>query len=567
MKPSLLAYMTVLLLAACHASPPSAELVLLNGKIITLEETQPEVEALAAAGDTILALGKNDEIRKFIGARTRVIDLQGKFAMPGFIEGHAHLVGLGQAQTILKLSRVKDWQEVAEMVKAAAEKLPAGTWIIGRGWHQEKFERMPEPNVDGYPTHDLISAVSPNHPVLLRHASGHLLFANKKAMELARISKETPSPVGGTIWRDRNGNAIGIFQETAQSLIEQAYQADLARRTPAEIDSAERQAIRLAIAEALSKGVTSFQDAGSSFETIDRLKDMADKGELPIRLWVMVSARETKLAERLPQYRLIGYAKHHLTVRAIKEYMDGALGSHGAWLLQPYSDLPSSTGQAVRSIEEIRATAALALKNGFQLCTHAIGDRANREVLNIYEQTFGQNGQNLRWRIEHAQHLDEADIPRFAKLGVIASMQAVHATSDAPFVLKRLSELRAQAGAYVWKKLLQTGAVVSNGTDAPVEDINPIACFYAAVTRKLKDGSVFFGDQAMTRLEALRSYTLAPAYAAFEEHLKGSLKVGKLADVVVLSKNLLTIPDEEILSTKVLCTIVGGKVVYENGLQ
>ncbi|MDW8465373.1 MAG: amidohydrolase family protein [Chloroherpetonaceae bacterium] len=188
-------------------------------------------------------------------------------------------------------------------------------------------------------------------------------------------------------------------------------------------------------------------------------------------------------------------------------------------------------------------------------------------VLNIYEQTFGQNGQNLRWRIEHAQHLNEADIPRFAKLGVIASMQAVHATSDAPFVLKRLSELRAQAGAYVWKKLLQTGAVVSNGTDAPVEDINPIACFYAAVTRKLKDGSVFFGDQAMTRLEALRSYTLAPAYAAFEEHLKGSLKVGKLADVVVLSKNLLTIPDEEILSTKVLCTIVGGKVVYENGLQ
>lgn len=544
-----------------------AELVLLNGNIITLEEAMPKVEALAAAGDTILALGSNESIRKYIGPNTRVLDLQGKFAMPGFIEGHAHLVGLGQAQRILKLGKVKDWQEVAERVKAAAEALPKGTWIVGRGWHQEKFEKVPEPNVDGYPTHDLISAVSPDHPVLLRHASGHLLFANQKAMELAGITKETPNPAGGTIWRDRNGNAIGIFQETAQSLIERAYQADLARRTPAEVDSAERLAIRLAIKEALSKGVTSFQDAGSSFETIDRLKAMAEKGELLMRLWVMVSAREPQLQERLPQYRLIGYANNRLTVRAIKEYMDGALGSHGAWLLQPYSDLPSSTGQAVRTVEEIQATAALALKHNFQLCTHAIGDRANREVLNIYEQTFGQNGHNLRWRIEHAQHLDEADIPRFAALGVIASMQAVHATSDAPFVLKRLSAWRARTGAYVWRKLLQTGAVVSNGTDAPVEDINPIACFYAAVTRKLSDGTVFFGEQAMTRLEALRSYTLAPAYAAFEEHLKGSLKVGKLADVVVLSKDLLTIPDDEILSTEVLYTIVGGKVVYEKVQQ
>lgn len=558
-------FFALALLGACQARTPSADLVLLNGKIITLEDAQPEVQAVAISGDTILALGTSADVQKFIGAHTRTIDLQGKFAMPSFIEGHAHLVGLGYSQMILKLGNAKSWEEVAQKVQAAAETSPPGTWIIGRGWHQEKFDQAPSPNVDGYPTHDLISAVSPNHPVLLRHASGHLLFANQKAMELAKVGKDTPNPAGGVIWRDKQGNAIGIFQETAQSLIDRAYQAALAKRTPAEIDSVERKAIELAVDECLSKGIASFQDAGSSFETIDRLKKMVDEGALNMRLWVMVSAREEKLSELLFKYRLIDYGDKRLTVRAIKEYMDGALGSHGAWLLQPYSDLPSSTGQAVRAIEDIMRTATLAIENDFQLCTHAIGDRANRETLNIYERAFREHPskKNLRWRVEHAQHLSEQDIPRFASLGVIASMQAIHATSDAPFVLKRLAELRAKEGAYVWKKLLTAGAVVSNGTDAPVEDVSPIACFYATVTRKLKDGTVFFGEEKLSRLEALKSYTLAPAYAAFEEHLKGSLKVGKLADITVLSKDLLTIADDEILSTDVLYTIVGGKVMFE----
>ena len=293
------------------------------------------------------------------------------------------------------------------------------------------------------------------------------------------------------------------------------------------------------------------------------MKAMIDEGKIANRLWVMLRVGNQALAANLAKYKTIDYGGGFLTVRAIKRSIDGALGPRGAWLLEPYADKPGDTGRNTTPVPEIAETARLALEHGYQLCVHAIGDRANRETLNIFEEAFkGRDGRALRWRIEHAQHLHAADIPRFGKLGVIASMQGVHCTSDAPYVLARLGPKRAEEGAYVWEKLMQSGALVTNGTDAPVEDVNPIASYYATVSRKLSDGSVFYPAQRMSRIDALKSYTINAAHAAFEEGSKGTLKVGKYADVVVLSKDILTVPEAEILSAEVRLTVVGGKVKY-----
>ncbi len=295
------------------------------------------------------------------------------------------------------------------------------------------------------------------------------------------------------------------------------------------------------------------------------MKALIDEGKINVRLWVMLRMNNQALAANLAKYRTIDYANGFLTVRGIKKSIDGALGSRGAWLLEPYSDKPGDTGRNTTTVEEIREAAKLAIQHGYQLCVHAIGDRANRETLNIFEEAYKANPdkKDLRWRVEHAQHLHPSDIPRFGQLGVIASMQGIHCTSDAPYVPARLGDKRAEEGAYVWQKLMKSGAVVSNGTDAPVEDVSPIASFYATVTRKLKDGRVFYPDQRMSRVEALKSYTTNAAYAAFEEGSKGTLKPGKYADLVVLSKDIMTVPDDQIPTTEILYTIVGGKVRYK----
>jgi predicted amidohydrolase YtcJ len=292
---------------------------------------------------------------------------------------------------------------------------------------------------------------------------------------------------------------------------------------------------------------------------------MVDAGTIGVRLWVMVRQSNETIAPKLAQYRMIDHANGHLTVRAIKKAIDGALGSRGAWLLAPYADKPESSGLETTKVAEIDETARLAMQNGFQLCVHAIGDRANRETLDIFERAFKANPakKDLRWRVEHAQHISAQDIPRFGRMGVIASMQGIHCTSDAPYVLERLGEQRAREGAYVWQKLMKTGALIANGTDAPVEDVDPIPSYYASVSRKLKDGKVFFPDQRMSRMEALKSYTINGAYAAFEEANRGSLKPGKYADITVLSKDILKVPEDEIPSAKVVYTIVGGKVLYK----
>jgi predicted amidohydrolase YtcJ len=542
-----------------------ADLVLMNGKIVTVDKAKPEAEALAVSGDRIAAVGSNEEIKPYIAQKTEVIDLEGKLAIPGFIDAHGHFTSLGRSKMVLNFMEVKDWDEIIAMTKEAVKKAKPGEWIFGRGWHQEKWDKTPEPNVDGLPFHHSLSKVSPDNPVLFSHASGHASFANAKAMELAGITKDTQDPPGGEIVKDFEGNPIGAFRETAQQLLSRASSHYLERRTPEEIGAEQLRGIELAVLECLANGVTSFHDAGSSFETIEIFKKLAEEGKLGIRLWVMIRDSNERLKERLSQYKIIGMGKNHLTVKAIKRSLDGALGPHGAWLLKPYEDLPSSTGLNTSTVDSVKETARLAIENDFQLCVHAIGDRANQETLNIFEEAFKTHPdkKDLRWRIEHSQHLHPDDIPRFSELGVIASMQGIHCTSDAPYVIKRLGKQRAEEGAYVWQKLMKSGAIICNGTDVPVEYIDPIACFHATVTRKLKDGTTFYPDQRMSREEALRSYTLNCAYAAFQEDILGSLKPGKLADITVLSKDLMTVPDDEILDTKIVCTIVGGKVRYK----
>jgi predicted amidohydrolase YtcJ len=543
----------------------AADLVLRNGKIVTVDEARPVAEALAVAGDTIVAVGPNAEIQAYIGPNTKVIDLKGALATPGFIDAHAHFTGVGEAARNLKLATAKNWADIVRMVGEAAQKAKPGEWIVGRGWHQEKWSEVPAPNVEGFPLHDDLSKASPNNPVWLTHASGHAGFANALAMKAAEVGKSTPDPDGGKILRDKDGNATGLFNERAQSVVGDALARDRATRTPAQVEADLRAVIELASREALAKGLTSVHDAGSPPSTIVIMKKVVDEGRLPLRVWMMLREDAARLTADMPAYRVVNYGDKRFTVRAVKRAIDGALGSRGAWMLEPYADLATS-GMNTDSLADIRAISELAVTHDYQMAIHAIGDRGNREVLNIYEETFkrhpDKNSKDLRWRIEHAQHINAADIPRFGRLGVIASMEGIHATSDAPYVLARLGPKRAEEGAYVWQKLMKSGAVIANGTDAPVEDIDPIPSFWASVSRKTKDGSVFYPDQRMTRMEALRSYTINAAFAGFDEKIKGSLAVGKLADITVFSKDLMTVPEDQIPSARILYTIVGGKVQY-----
>jgi predicted amidohydrolase YtcJ len=542
-----------------------ATLVLRNGKIVTVDAATPEAQAIAIRGDRIEAVGTNDSIQRYIGPSTQVIDLNGQLAIPGLIESHGHFMGLGQSKMTLDLMDVKSWDEIVSMVAAAARQAQPGEWIVGRGWHQEKWSSVPKPNIEGFPFHDALSKVSPDNPVLLTHASGHASFVNAKAMELSNITAATQNPSGGEILKDASGRPIGLLRETAAGLASRSLEAWRSKKTAEERDIDGRRQVELAAKAALEAGITSFQDAGSNFGTIDLLKKVAAEGKLGIRLWVMVRDSNDTIRAKLPQYKAVGLNDNHLTIAAIKVVADGALGSRGAWLLAPYADSASSVGLPTNSPESIAETARIAADNGVQLGTHAIGDRANRETLNVYERLFKTRPdlKDLRWRIEHAQHISAADIPRFGQLGVIPVMQAIHATSDAPYVLARLGASRAEEGAYPWQKLMKSGAIIANGTDVPVERIDPMANFHAAITRKTKDGTVFYGDQKMSRAEALKSYTWNGAFAAKEETLKGSLVAGKLADITVLSKDIMTVAEDEIPSTTVSYTIVGGKVAYQ----
>ena len=551
---TLLLLLGVLALAPRQPAPAPVDLLLTNGRVLTMEEGAPEAEAVAVRGERIVAVGTSAALSRYRGPATHVIDLHRQLAIPGFIESHGHFAGVGEAQLQLKLGDATTWAEVVAKVAEAVRTAAPGEWIIGRGWHQDKWTTAPVPAVEGFPTRASLDAVAPRNPVLLTHASGHAAFVNGKALDLAHITVATANPAGGEILKDAAGRPTGLLRESAADLVHPgAAGADRARR-----------ALALASAEALSKGITTFQDAGSSFATIDLMKRMIDERQIGVRLWVMVSENNTRAAAGLKRYRTIDYGGGYLTVRAIKRQIDGALGSRGAWLLAPYSDQPDSTGLNTLPVADLEESARLAIANDYQLCVHAIGDRANRETLDVFERAFRANParHDLRWRVEHAQHLSAADIPRFGQLGVIASMQSIHCTSDAPYVIARLGAARAEEGAYVWRKLLASGAVIANGTDAPVEDVDPIPNYYAAVTRRTAAGEAFYPAQRLTRMAALRSYTIAGAFAAFEEETRGSLKAGKLADITVLSQDITTVPEDRIRETVVVYTIVGGKVAY-----
>jgi predicted amidohydrolase YtcJ len=549
-----------LFLGSCSApSGDIADLVLHHGKVVTVDVSVPDGEAVAILDGRILAVGTDTEIDAHIGSATEVIDLEGQLAIPGFIDSHVHFSGIGTAQLQLNLMDVANWDEVVEMVAAAVAEAEPGELIAGRGWHQEKWDRTPDPNVDGLPFHHTLDAVSPDNPVLLEHASGHATYANGLAMEMAGIDATTADPAGGEIVRDGEGNPIGVFREYASRLLGPA-QANAREADP-------REVMKLADLEVLSKGITSVHDAGVGFGTIDLYKEMIDEGALGVRMNAMIRTGNEELRTRFPEYKTDNYGDHQLRVSTIKISIDGALGPHGAWLLEPYEDLPTSSGLNTAPVPDVEEAARVAAELGLQLAVHAIGDRANQESLDIFEATFAAfpGNDDRRWRIEHSQHLHPDDIPRFGAMGVLPSMQGIHCTSDAPYVLERLGEQRAEEGAYVWQKLMATGSTIPNGTDAPVEDVSALASYYATVSRVLKDGSVFFPDQRMSRMEALESYTINGAYASFEESIKGTLTPGKLADITVLSKDILTIPEEEIPSTEVVYTIVGGKVKYQRG--
>ncbi len=557
-----LALLTAIACRPAGAQQGSATLVLLHGEVVTVDAQRPRTEAIAVRDDRILAVGSDADVEKLAGPSTRQIDLQGRLAIPGFIEGHGHYAGLGESMLVLDLRAAKTWDEIVAQVAEAARKAKPGTVIKGRGWHQEKWSRPPAPNVEGVPLHASLDRVSPANPVVLEHASSHAVFVNARALRLAGVTRKTPDPAGGQIVKDASGEPTGLLRESAQNLVHDVI-ARLPKPPPAEEESRFRKMVELAGSDALSKGVTTFHDAGASFATIDGYRKLADEGKLPLRLYEMVRFEtDESLEANLDRYRLVGYAHGMLTVRAIKRQVDGALGSHGAWLLAPYLDLPSSTGLLLEPMAQLEKSARIALRHGFQVNTHAIGDRANREVLNVYERIFRESGagSDLRWRIEHAQHVEPSDVPRFQQLGVIASMQGIHIISDGPWVPKRLGEERARRTSHPWRSLIDAGAVVTDGTDAPVEDVDPIPSFYGAVSRKTKDGAVFVPEQRVSREEALRAYTLNNAFAAFEENEKGSLTPGKLADIVVLSKNILAVPEDEIPSARVDLTILGGTV-------
>ena len=545
--------------------PDPADVVFLGGTIASIDPEIGRAEAIAITGSKISAIGSNETISGYIGPETETIKLAGRFVMPGFIEGHGHFMGFGQALQILDLSKATDWGDIVSMVAVEADKAQPGEWILGRGWHQDKWQSVPADAVDGVPRNDSLSRVSPDNPVHLEHASGHAVFVNEAALIAGGIDDDTADPPGGTIVRTSQGEATGLLRESAQRIVGEALAEYEGRKSPEELEQAARERVYLAGQAALEFGITSFHDAGSGFETIDFFRLLEREGALPVRLYVMVLSSNKQLAELLPHYRMDADDNDFLTVRSIKRQIDGALGTHGAWLLEPYVDLTSTAGLTLETVSDMERTAEIALENGFQLSTHAIGDRANRETLDIYERVWKQadvGGKDLRWRIEHAQHIDPQDVPRFASLGVIAAMQGTHCSSDGPWLPQRLGEERAIETSYRWHDLIESGAIIGNGTDVPVESIDPIASFYASVTRMTRDGTRFYPQQAMTRQEALTSYTLNNAIAAFEEGQKGTLTPGKLADLVVLSQNLLTVAEQDIPDTRVDLTMVGGEIMY-----
>jgi hypothetical protein len=550
-----LATAVLLALAPRARAAEPADLVLTNGVVHTVDAARPRAEAVAVRGNRIVAVGSAAEAMALVGPKTRVLDLAGRTVVPGFDDSHAHVLGIGFARLDVDLTGTRSWSEVVERVATAVRARRPGEWVRGRGWHEGKWD-VPAPGaVRGFPTHHALTAVSADNPVVLERADGHAVLANARAMAARGITRTTSPPEGGEIIRDAAGEASGVFVDNAERLV----------AAPERSADEVRRALELAMDECLSKGVTSLTDAGAGTDVIALYREAAAAGRLRTRLYVMAAGLPTMRALERPDP-----GDGFLAVRAVKLYADGALGSRGAALLEPYADDPGHSGLLVTPPEEILEAVRFALAHGFQVGTHAIGDRANRIVLDAYEKAMAEHpgARDPRLRIEHAQILDATDVPRFARLGVLAAMQGIHCPSDRPWAPARLGEGRVKEGAYAWRKLLDAGARVLNGTDAPVEDLSPIQNFHATVTRQDASGRPpggFDPDQKLTRTEALRTMTLDAAYGSFAEREKGSIEPGKLADLVVLSQDILSVPDDRLMQTRVEMTILDGRVLYERG--
>ncbi len=562
----LLAFILIVFFSCSENKKEAATLLIHGGPIYTVDTTKSKVEAVAIKDNIILFAGSMEEAEAYQVEDTEVLDLKGKTMTPGLIEGHGHFMGLGYNELNLDLINTTSYQEIIDAVAEKVKTVKPGEWILGRGWHQSKWVEMPENLVNGFQTHDRLSEVSPDNPVYLGHASGHAGFANAKAMEIAGLqvlSKEGIDKFtieGGEVMRDGLGRPTGIFNERAQTLITKHIPETTAERN--------NQAFELAVAACHRNGITGFHDAGIGRETIALYEQMKTSNKMNLRLYCMLTGWDKDLLTEWYKRGPMVDSDNTFTIRSVKLNCDGALGSRGAWLLDEYSDRPGHFGHETLPMPFVKETALNGLRNGFQVCAHAIGDRANKEILDRYEYAFNELPDMVddhRFRIEHAQHLHPDDIPRFAALGVIPAMQAVHLSSDRPWAIDRLGEKRIKEGAYMWQTLLKSGVPIVNGTDVPVEPLNPIASLYASFTRKTLKGLPDEGyepEERMTREQALRSYTLYAAYGAFEENIKGSITPGKLADFTIYNQDLMTVSEDKFLETEVMMTIYDGKIVY-----
>jgi len=550
---------------ACGSvSVPAADLIIHNARIYTVDPGNAIAEAIAITGDRIAAVGSNAEILARRGDATRVIDAQQAAIVPGLHDAHGHFIGLGESLQIVDLRGTSSYDEVIARVQQRVAVAAAGEWILGRGWDQNDWPETlstgtPERRAFGWPTHDALSAVSPQNPVYLTRVDGHAGLANRRALEAAGITRATADPAGGRLLRSDAGDPTGVLIDRAEDLVTSRIPSTTATQIEAQALLADKTSRRL--------GLTMVHDAGTTGATVDVYKRLIDSGRLKTRLYVMLSGSLRELTPALDAGPLTEYGNGHLAVRAIKIQADGALGSRGAALLEPYEDEPKTRGLLITPPEEVYAITLAASRARFQTAIHAIGDRANRQVMDLFEQIQREvpGSRELRMRNEHAQILDSAEIPRFARLGVIASMQPAHATSDMPWVPARIGESRMTEGAYVWRKLRTAGARIAAGSDFPVEDPNPMLGFYAAITRQDASGHPSRGwmpAERLTREEALRAFTIDAAYAAHAETLLGSLEPGKLADLVMLSQDIMRVDPQAIPNTTIRMTIIGGETVY-----
>lgn len=560
MKP-LLIIATVLLLALLPSSQPTqsaADIVFKNGNVYTANDKSPKAQAIAVKDDKIVFVGTNAAAQKFVGPNTRVVDLKGSTVLPGFTDSHQHLSGVGQREMTLNLEGTTSLEDFLAKVKARVDQTKPGDWVTGRGWIETHWK----PPV--FPTRWDLDKVAPNNPVILGRADGHGAVANSAALKIAGVDKNTPNPFGGEISKDKqSGEPNGMLLDSAQGIVRQKV-------PPTTPEEAER-AVVLGVKRDIELGWTQIQDAGGSYTDVDIFKKLYEAGTIKLRIYKAVHGPGPSATRLLNEGATIGAYGNRFTFRTIKVVSDGALGSRGAALNEPYSDAHDTSGFLTVKAEDLRAMLPEALRKGIQVETHAIGDRANRFVLDEYEAAFKavpaaeRKIADPRWRIEHAQIVNPADIPRFAKLGVIPSMQPSHAIGDLFFAPSRLGVKRLQ-GSYAWESFIKSGVVVPGGSDAPVERGEPMIEFYAAVARK--DPKGFSGEgwhpeEAVTRAQALKMFTIWPAYAAFEEKLRGTIEVGKLADFTILSADIMTIPAPEILKTRCVMTVINGEIVFE----